>query len=79
MALGIAKAVLAQVGIKYIESTESEQPDDPLKDALEILVKNGIVSSPEYWQENARAGKTIKGEYAASLIEKMRAYILSKQ
>jgi hypothetical protein len=41
-------------------------------------LKSGIISSPEYWRENARAGKTIKGEYAAILIENMGAFILTK-
>jgi hypothetical protein len=41
-------------------------------------MQSGIVSSPEYWQENARAGKTIKGEYAALLIKKIGEFILSK-
>ncbi|MFX4263134.1 N-acetylmuramoyl-L-alanine amidase family protein [Pelotomaculum propionicicum] len=75
---GISKAILSQLGTIYIEETESEQPNDPLTDALNILVKNGIISSPEYWQENARSGKTIKGEYAALLIERMGAFILTK-
>jgi N-acetylmuramoyl-L-alanine amidase len=76
---GISKAVLAQLGMQYVEAAEPKQQKDPLTDALSILVKNGIVGSPEYWRENARAGKTIKGEYAALLIEKMGAFILSKQ
>ena len=75
---GISKAVLAQVGIKYLEAIEPGQPEDHLTDSLGVLVKNGIVSSPEYWQENARAGKTIKGEYAALLIDRMGEFVLSK-
>jgi N-acetylmuramoyl-L-alanine amidase len=76
---GIARAVLEQVGIDYMEEAEIGQPRDPLKDPLDILVKNSIVSSPEYWRENAKAGKTIKGEYAALLIEKMGEFVLARQ
>lgn len=76
---GISRAVLAQAGIKYIEEEDPKQPNDTLKDHLGILVKNGIVSSPEYWLENARAGKTVKGEYAALLIKRIGEFILAKQ
>jgi N-acetylmuramoyl-L-alanine amidase len=71
---GIAKAILSQLGIKYMEETN---PQDKLTRALDILVNNGIVSSPSYWLENAREGKTIKGEYGALLIERMGEFILS--
>ena len=76
---GISKAVLAQMGIKYVEKAEPEKPYDPLADSLSVLVKNSIISSPEYWRENARAGKTIKGEYAALLIERVGKFILTEQ
>jgi len=73
---GIAKAILSQLGIKYMEETN---PQDKLTRALDILVNNGVVSSPAYWLENARVGKTIKGEYAGLLIERMGKYISSQQ
>jgi len=66
---GISKALLSQLGVKYIEETESQNASDMLAESVGILVKNGIISSPEYWLENAGAGKTIKGEYVALLIE----------
>lgn len=75
---GIAKAVLAQLGIQYIEKEEPDQPNDALAGALYILVKTRIIRSPDYWRENARAGKTIKGEYAALLIERMGEFVLSR-
>lgn len=73
---GIARAILSQLGIKYIEEAN---PQDQLTKAIDILVKNGIVSSPPYWLENARAGKTVKGEYAGLIIERMAEYISSQQ
>ena len=74
IASGIAKAILSQLGIKYMEENTFQ---DKLAEALDILVENGVVSSPAYWLENAREGKTVKGEYAALLIERMGEFILS--
>lgn len=71
---GIAKAILSQMGIKYMEENNSQ---DKLAEAVDVLVQNEVVSSPSYWLENAREGKTIKGEYGALLIERMGEFILS--
>lgn len=35
---------------------------------LKSFVARGIISSPEYWLENAREGKICKGEYVRSFI-----------
>ena len=66
----ISGAILSQLGLAYIEESKNG-----LEGALEVLVRNGILKSPEYWLENARAGKTVKGEYAGLLIERMAEYI----
>lgn len=50
---------------------EKLQVDDELEKAIQILVDEGILNSPKYWLDNARAGKMVKGEYAASLIERV--------
>jgi N-acetylmuramoyl-L-alanine amidase len=68
IAKGIAKAILSHLGIR-----------DKVAEALDVLVRSGIVSSPDYWLENARVGKTVKGEYAGLLIERMGEFILSLQ
>jgi N-acetylmuramoyl-L-alanine amidase len=73
---GIAKAIIAHLGIEYMEENNSQ---DKLAEALDILVNNGVVSSPAYWLENAQAGKTVNGEYAGLLIERMAEYISSQQ
>jgi hypothetical protein len=39
-----------------------------LQDAITILVKNGIILGPDYWNENAVDGKTVNGAYAGILI-----------
>ena len=44
--------------------------DEELKKAIEWFVQQGIISSPEYWLENAVAGKMIKGENIAAFILK---------
>lgn len=70
----VAGAILSQLGLAYIEESKNG-----LEGALEVLVRNGILKSPEYWLENARPGKTIKGEYAELLIERVAEYISSQQ
>ncbi|MCR8978643.1 hypothetical protein [Brevibacillus laterosporus] len=39
-----------------------------LDKSLEVLVKAGIIKTPEYWQNNAVKGGNVKGENAATLI-----------
>jgi hypothetical protein len=39
-----------------------------LQDAVTILVRNGIIKSPDYWTENAVNGKSVNGSYASILI-----------
>jgi peptidoglycan L-alanyl-D-glutamate endopeptidase CwlK len=41
------------------------------EEAIKVLQDNGIISSPDYWLENAVIGETVKGEYAGSLIIKI--------
>ena len=60
----ISRAILSQLGIKYKE-------EDTLKEALDVLVKKGLINSPDYWLINAREGKQVKGEFAALLIERV--------
>jgi major intracellular serine protease len=62
-AQAIAEGVARHMGLK-LKSNE-----DPLADAVKTLQSTGIISSPDYWLENARPGKTVKGEYAAGLIQ----------
>lgn len=69
---GITKAILSQLGLIYIEETW-----DRLEESLDVLAKNAIINSPEYWLENARAGKTVKGEYAAILIKRIATILMN--
>jgi N-acetyl-anhydromuramyl-L-alanine amidase AmpD len=36
--------------------------------AIAKLVKLGVISSPDYWQANAKAGQTVKGEYVEAVL-----------
>ncbi|WP_084783641.1 N-acetylmuramoyl-L-alanine amidase [Paenibacillus sp. FJAT-26967] len=49
----------------------AEPANDPLQDALSKLQKAGVIDSPDYWTANARAGGTVKGDYAALLIKRL--------
>ncbi len=69
--LALAKGVLKYFGIEYI--SESFQ----IGQAVKLMKEKGIISDTDYWVNNAKAGKTVKGEYAAILI-KRAAEILSK-
>ena len=46
------------------------QPD-PRLTAIELLAKEGVIASPEYWRLNSETGRMVKGEFVASLIIKM--------
>lgn len=49
--------------------------DAELVSAIRTLQSAGIVSSPGYWLDNARAGKSVSGENARALIIKMSAIL----
>lgn len=66
----VAGAILSHLGLVYME-----QSKDGLKEALDVLVRSGLLQSPEYWLENARAGKTVEGEYAGLLIARIAEFI----
>jgi N-acetylmuramoyl-L-alanine amidase len=42
-----------------------------LESAIDVLVKHGIINSPDMWLENAVIGETVNGEYAGKLIINM--------
>lgn len=46
-------------------------PGLTLQAAVDILAANGLVSTPDYWLQNARSGQTVNGTYAATLIMRM--------
>ena len=50
---------------------EKLQVDDELEVAVKLMVEKEIINSPHYWLDNARKGKTVNGEYAAILIQRV--------
>lgn len=68
-AIAISIAEHLQLAPKQI--TEEQK----LYAAISKLQNAGIINSPLYWIENAKKGKTIKGEFAQALIIKTGDYI----
>jgi murein DD-endopeptidase MepM/ murein hydrolase activator NlpD len=53
---------------------EDFQVDD-LDQAIDVLVKNGIIDTPIYWSGNARKGETVDGEFAGLLIKRIANHL----
>ncbi|HEY9059727.1 MAG TPA: hypothetical protein VIO64_04370 [Pseudobacteroides sp.] len=68
----LAKGILKYFNIPYIADNSN------LNAEINLLHKVGIIQSPEYWKENAVKGKTIKGENAAILIQRVAAFIMKE-
>ena len=63
LADGIAEAIKQYYGLSELNM------------AIMALQHEGIIGVPEYWSNNAKAGKTVKGEFAEKLIINMAEYI----
>lgn len=72
---GLVNGICRAFGIRYVPLTSSQPPKDELADAVAALQRAGIISSPEYWLQNARPGKQVLGEYAAALILKVAKHL----
>ena len=55
----------------WMEEAKKYNKIDEFDNAINILIKNGLISSPNYWKENAVENKLANGEYAGVLIKKM--------
>ncbi len=66
----LAKGSLKYLGVSYVERTSE------LDKALQLLQEFDLLQSSEYWRNNAVKGKTVAGEHAATLIQRVAAYIL---
>lgn len=51
---------------------------DVLKQALDTLVRNGVMKSPEYWYQTAIPDSLCKGEYVRQLLINFATYVNSK-
>jgi N-acetylmuramoyl-L-alanine amidase CwlA len=47
---------------------EKPKTVDPVAAAIKKLEAAGIMKSPQYWQENAKTGKTCRGDYVGQLL-----------
>ncbi|ACB86103.1 peptidoglycan recognition protein family protein [Natranaerobius thermophilus] len=63
---------------KLNSQSEVEPETNNLKRSIQILTEAGIINSPEYWDQHARKGETIKGQYAAFLIERVAQKLKTK-
>ncbi len=69
----IAKAIAD--GICSAFGLTVTKPADSFEAAVKKLHAVGIIASPDYWLENAKPGKEVKGEHAKMLIENMAAHL----
>jgi N-acetylmuramoyl-L-alanine amidase len=69
LANAYAKGIARALGCCLIPPGSAAQTK--LAEAVAILQEAGVISSPEYWLESAKAGKAVNGEYAGVLIQKM--------
>lgn len=65
----IIGAALAKGVLKYFNIPYKECSTDTVS-SIEVLHEFGIIQSQDYWKENAMKGKTISGEFAATLIKR---------
>jgi N-acetylmuramoyl-L-alanine amidase len=64
-----ARAIAQAIGSLY--GFYPEQELDPLLPAVTKLQQAGVIETPEYWLQNAVAGRSCKGEYVARLLKNM--------
>jgi N-acetyl-anhydromuramyl-L-alanine amidase AmpD len=52
-----------------LEEIKKGEVNINIETAIKKLVEKGIIKSPDYWLQNAKAGGTCKGEYVEALIK----------
>lgn len=57
--------------LEEMKAGKYRQALDPVTAAIEKIAALGDINSPDYWLENARPGKTVKGEYVGILLERL--------
>jgi N-acetylmuramoyl-L-alanine amidase CwlA len=68
---------------EFLSMVRSQLPDpgpdqassDPLHVAVQALQAHGLISTPDYWLQVARADQAAKGEYVYMLIIRMAQYL----
>ncbi|MGG4499177.1 peptidoglycan DD-metalloendopeptidase family protein [Brevibacillus reuszeri] len=61
----------AQNNSNPVDKPVNKQADEKTKEALKVLQSEQVIQSPAYWLENAFEGGTVRGDYAALIIQKM--------
>ncbi|QGG46463.1 peptidoglycan recognition protein family protein [Heliorestis convoluta] len=59
----------------FKEQVQEKGPDS-LALSLDILVQKGIIQSPDYWLGHAREGKSVRGDFAGILLERVASYLM---
>ncbi len=65
IAQAICNGIVQALGLKQ------KTKDNPLDTVIDAFVKAGIISSPEYWKQNAAQGKQCDGKYVAVLLQRI--------
>ena len=55
--------------IRLYDEMSKPEVDKELEKALDVLMKNGIINSPDYWKNNALKNKKVEGEFVNILIK----------
>jgi N-acetylmuramoyl-L-alanine amidase len=66
IAQSICNGIVQALGLKK-QKTEN----NPLDTVIDAFVKAGIITSPEYWKQNAVEGKQCDGGYVAVLLQRI--------
>ncbi|QDX95302.1 N-acetylmuramoyl-L-alanine amidase [Brevibacillus laterosporus] len=69
----VLKAFSSHIGHPY--SPALEEPIDDFQMAVDALVQAKIITSPDYWKQNAGPNGTVLGDYAAQLIKNMANHL----
>lgn len=68
------RQAIAQVicdGIVQALGLKQKTKDNPLDTVIDAFVKAGIITSAEYWKQNAAQGKQCDGGYVAVLLQRI--------
>ncbi|MBG9789773.1 N-acetylmuramoyl-L-alanine amidase [Brevibacillus laterosporus] len=69
----VIKAFCGHIGHPY--SPAIEEPSDDFDLAVDALVQAKIITSPDYWKQNAVPNGIVVGDYATQLIKNMANYL----
>ena len=68
----LAEGDVIATGVANYLGINTSAPVDQISAIVDSLVQKGLVNSPSYWKNNLQTGMLIKGEYVASILQKMK-------